>query len=370
MSIDRWQDLRARLVQTKGYVYPLEQWADPAAARREAHAAVRHLLVAAATCIAVALLLWRSSAWRGAVPAIAVLGVVELLGFAWATRTSVDFRDFQPHALAEFFRATPGDYRVHDASHPNSAMSVGSLDIWGYDPFVSARYAEYMAFTQGRQRNEGDAGFVKVDRAHRSFAMLRLQYVLAEEPDRIRVVAGPAQMAPPLPHVGLVHDYEVHRGRGAVLAALGAPAWDPARTVLLEAEPQPAPDPDGRGTVTIRDRSVDHLTIEAELDAPAILLVTDAYADGWRARSADPASDRQYAVMPANHVLRAVPLPAGRHLIRMEYVPPYFRVGAALTMLALTLVLIAGARARRGRRREPPPAAGAAGSPPTGARRT
>jgi hypothetical protein len=354
MSVDRWQDLRAWLVGTKGYSRALQDWADPAAARREAHAAIPRLLVAAVVCAAAALMLRRAPWATNAVVGLVCIGIAEMLGYAWSSRTSFDLRHFHRASLAAFFQAHPGDYRVHDQTVPNSAISVGSQDIWGYDPFVSARYADYMASTQGPDRRSG-ASFVHIDRPHRSFAMLRLQYVLAEEDDRVRVVAGPAQMAPPLPRVGLMRRYEVHAGRDAVLAALDSPGWDPARTVILESEPRPAPDPAGDGTVTIRDESTDHLTIEADLDAPAILLVTDAYSEGWRATPVDADGPQQrYEVLPANYVLRAVPLAAGRHRIRMEFVPAYFRVGLTASLGALAALMIVGGSALSGRRARRP----------------
>jgi hypothetical protein len=354
MSVDRWQDLRAWLVRTKGYSYPLEEWADPDAAYRQAQAAIVGLVIAAATCAVLALLFWTARRSALAVFGIVTLGFVELCVFASTSRMSFDLEALRPPALAKFFEEHVGDYRIHHAQYPNSAMSVGSLDIWGYDPFVPARYADYMAFTQGHAEGPKSGSFLTVTRPHGSFAMLRLQYVLAQNGERVEVVAGPAQMPPPLPRVSLLRDYEVHVGREAMLTAMSSSAWDPKRTVLLESEPEPSPEAAGTGAVDILDESPNHLTIEASLSAPALLLVTDAYSEGWRARPVDSISQQKYLVRPANLVLRAVALPAGHHVIRMEYVPAFFGGGVALSLIGLAVLVLVGGRAfvrcRRGGR--------------------
>jgi hypothetical protein len=136
------------------------------------------------------------------------------------------------------------------------------------------------------------------------------------------------------------------RGVRDVLAALDARDWDPTRTVLLESEPDPPPVAIApEGAVTLRDESTDHLTIVADLPAPAILLVTDAYSRGWHVRSLEPSDQKAYEVLPANAVLRAVPLAAGHHLIRMEYVPDGYRFGVAVSCLAIGALGVAILRA-------------------------
>jgi hypothetical protein len=182
--------------------------------------------------------------------------------------------------------------------------------------------------------------------------MLRLEYVLGQSDDAVQVLAGPPQIPAPLPRLALLRDYAVHPTERDVLTALDSPDWDPTRTVLLESEPHPAPvrGTDG-GTVTLRDESTDHLTIAADLPAPAILLVTDAYSRGWHARAVEDSGQAAYEVMPADAVLRAVPLAAGRHLIRLEYVPDGYRLGVVVSCLALGALGLVGLRAWTSRTR-------------------
>jgi len=64
------------------------------------------------------------------------------------------------------------------------------------------------------------------------------------------------------------------------------------------------------------------------------LVLTDGYAAGWRADAVGPAPQKRYAVLPADHTLRAIPLSAGRHQIRLEYRPRAFTLGIAVTAAA------------------------------------
>jgi len=47
-----------------------------------------------------------------------------------------------------------------------------------------------------------------------------------------------------------------------------------------------------------------------------------------------------YDVLPANRVLRAIPLAAGRHHLRMDFSPAHFRAGVALTSSSLAVLAV------------------------------
>jgi uncharacterized membrane protein YfhO len=105
--------------------------------------------------------------------------------------------------------------------------------------------------------------------------------------------------------------------------------------VILEREPRPPPVVAARqGRATVLRQGTDWLEIEAQVASPSILLVTDAWSPAWRARALEGSSARDYEVMPANYALRAVPLGAGKHRLRLEYAPASFHAGLAVSALA------------------------------------
>ena len=155
-----------------------------------------------------------------------------------------------------------------------------------------------------------------------------------------------------MPQLLLVDRCRVLGNRYAALAAVASPEFKPSEEVILESTPQPWPEPSTNNrTVKLLDSSSDHLTIQADLAAPAVLLVTDSYSRYWKARPLQPGSQKHYAVLPANYCLRAIPLAAGLHHIRLEYAPPAFAVGKWISLASLTAFTVLTGLWLRTRRR-------------------
>ncbi|MGA3182888.1 MAG: hypothetical protein ABSF38_21415, partial [Verrucomicrobiota bacterium] len=111
-----------------------------------------------------------------------------------------------------------------------------------------------------------------------------------------------------------------------ILSTLTNANFDMRDTVILESRPDPAPQPaTEKGAVHLLASSTDSLEIEADVAAPCLLLITDAYSGGWRALARPGSAQARYQILPANYCLRAISLQAGRHLLRVEYSPLGFR---------------------------------------------
>ena len=141
-----------------------------------------------------------------------------------------------------------------------------------------------------------------------------------------------------------MQQYRVLKGRDEIFDAMASRSFDPQQQVILETEPDPAPQPSAdKGTVTLLDSSANQLTVEANLPRPTILLITDAYSTGWRARPLADSVQQTYQILPANYVLRAIPLSQGHHRILIEYSPLGFRVGTWITVITLAGLVVASA---------------------------
>jgi hypothetical protein len=88
--------------------------------------------------------------------------------------------------------------------------------------------------------------------------------------------------------------------------------------------------------------------LTADCAAPATLLRRELFDPGWRAEVDGSA----VAVQPADEILQAVALPAGRSEVRFRYAPPL--IGWACAGAILALAVLAGGlwRGRPARRRE------------------
>jgi hypothetical protein len=205
-------------------------------------------------------------------------------------------------------------------------------DAWGYDPATAARWVDLLAPLLGADARRGDftpTRDLSETRDSPIWPMLRVRRPVPPTTQPWNI--------DPLPRVMLLTNCEVVDGPAASLAAVRAANFDPRRKLILESAPDPAPQTgDGDpGVARVVARTADSLTIDADLARPAILLITDAYSAGWHA-------DPPYRVMPANHALRAIALPAGRHHIVMRYRPTSVRVGMLVSIVAIVASVAVG----------------------------
>ncbi|MEQ1702381.1 MAG: YfhO family protein, partial [Ilumatobacteraceae bacterium] len=107
----------------------------------------------------------------------------------------------------------------------------------------------------------------------------------------------------------------------------------PADTVLLETAPSVQPSGEG-SVVSIDEAEPEDRTIRTDSDGPGLLVIADAYRNGWVAF----VDGVETPVVRADHALMAVEVPAGQHTIRLEYTPPGWPNAWRLSLLALLVV--------------------------------
>jgi len=307
------------------------------------------LVVAAVTLFLFAgLALWLRAGRRPALW-IAALAIAEVFLVARANRDTFDTAKLFVPAVAKSLGLARGEYRIMNPINPNTAMLSGEYDIWGEDPGVTRRYAEFISWTEGRNPDDATQ-YVRFWRFSSLLAMLRLRYA-AVDVNHQMVMFGSG--LPPFRRLELVGAHRVLRGRDAIFRAMAAPGFDPRHEVILEAEPAPPPVAAAKpGSARIVREGSDFMEIEAELSSPSVLVVTDAWTPSWRARALAGSAQASYDVMPANYALRGIPLGAGRHRLRLEYAPASYAIGWWVSALAWLAWLSCGwalwrARARR-----------------------
>jgi hypothetical protein len=296
---------------------------------------LRGALVSAGVGLLGTLLLRAASRRRQALWLLVALAVVEVVVYARVSRGTFRMTvelDHRPAAVNAYREA--GTQRVLETAAPSLiAMGRRHYGSWGYDPVILGRYITYMAWSQGVEAGRllRPTRFVP-HQYHPSHAMLRTRYSILWSEHEV------VEHDDPMPRFQLMDTYRV-LPREQVLSGMADPGFDPRREVILETQPIPAPGPSPGGTqrIWVADQSTDHVDLELELDSPALLLVTDSYSDGWRALALPGSDQQRYEVLPANYVLRAVPLAAGRHHLRLEYSPLAYRVGGGVSAASLAL---------------------------------
>ncbi len=329
-------------VSGESYLFP-QLYSDTEFISQSQKCAATSLGIAATACALFGGILaaarYNSRALFGIIP----LAVGEMLIFVSNARPTSDSSAIVNAEEKKFLADHPGDYRIMNVNNPNTAMIIGAQDLWGYDATVMRRYAEFMTWTQGGDPNNA-MSYVKLVRFDPLFAMLRERYIFAQHGGKFEMEEAPVV----LPHLQLISDYRVLQNRDAIFETMRSETFDPMREVILESEPEPKSiRNNNNGTARITATTTDSLTIEADVEQPSILLITDAYAASWRALSLPGSIQAHYDLLPADYVLRAVPLAAGHHLLRVEYLPIAFAIGKWISLISVVAFLAAVIRYRR-----------------------
>jgi hypothetical protein len=150
------------------------------------------------------------------------------------------------------------------------------------------------------------------------FAVSGAQAAIAGLPEAYRGRTGFVYELPGgLPRAFLVTGYEVLPDSLA-LSRIEDPAFDPNRTVILDAAPDLDVRAEATGQVDWVEREVNAQTLRVEASGPMLLVVADNYYPAWTATIDGEIT----SVLRANLTLRAVRVPTGSHEVRFEYRSP------------------------------------------------
>ncbi|HWB54443.1 MAG TPA: hypothetical protein VG722_09630 [Tepidisphaeraceae bacterium] len=220
----------------------------------------------------------------------------------------------------------------------NQGDLVGYNSIWGYDPAQPGRYTELIAYSQGIRPESLAEYFFTYRLPSRILQLLRCRYILQDSGQNPVLT-----LRDPMPHVKLIGRYVLASDPHSIPAMLDDPRFDFAHVAVLETKPGLAPTTAGAtGNVRLVRQSINDLEIEADLPAPALLLITDSYAPGWHVRALERNPNQAtYHILRADDVLRAIPLAAGRHHIDVYYVPPGLTAGLSLSAAAVLGLAVA-----------------------------
>jgi len=112
----------------------------------------------------------------------------------------------------------------------------------------------------------------------------------------------------------------------------------PLRRTALLAEGEPLESPGCEGsTARVTQAGLSRVEVVLEACGPGYLVLSDSHYPGWEA-TLDGAP---VPVWRANAVMRAGRGPAGAHLVRFDYRPLIFPLGALLSALALGALALA-----------------------------
>jgi hypothetical protein len=291
-----------------------------------------------AAVLATLVALWLAYARRGLprrVIAAAALLIAIDLGAQWATyiATATPERIRGVSAVLAPVDNLPSSHRIlsvlgPDAGshaggsiHVNWVAPLGVRSIYGYNPLLSRHVLEALAAADTRSAPNRSEWPLVTQASHPWYRSLGLRYVIAEAGTPNPDDAEPVWRSPD--HT--VWELRAPRHRAFVTAA--APAHI-THTPLhaLSAVPE--------AEVRFDRDDPDEVVLSVRADAPATVVLTDAWAPGWSV-AVDGGSPRPAAL--AAQAFRAVDIPAGRHTVRWRFSTPGRRLGEALSIVGLVL---------------------------------
>ena len=238
-----------------------------------------------------------------------------------------------------------------------SSMTLRQEALMGNDSVRLKRYMEFIAATQGIPMASVTTD-VSIFRNSPAFQLLRGRYAFVPVEQGFQVVELQRDV---LPRFLVIGNYRVLAERDEVLQTLTAPFFDFRREVIVETKPDFPPQivaPEN--TITVLSSAISRWVVEVETAGPGILLMTDSYAKGWRARALPGSVQSSYDLLPADWAVRGIPLlKPGRHVIEIKYTPPGLALGVGVTLTTLIALAIYAALTLRRRRIVkplPPPA--------------
>ncbi len=169
------------------------------------------------------------------------------------------------------------------------------------------------------------------------------------------------------PRVSVVPAWEVVANEADALRAVLEPTFDPALLAVLESDPEIEPVPRAApGSAASTEPTPESVRIEADAEAPSIVVVRTSFDEGWTATvDGEPAQ-----VLPADGFLLGIPVGPGTHEIALTYRDEAITRGLVLggvvwgaLGLAFAGTLVSERRQRRDRVSQPAPtrAAGPSG---------
>ena len=220
---------------------------------------------------------------------------------------------------------------------PALAMERGTLfqipDVLGYNPVQLPRYWTYIRSTNDNPvfYNASVIGRPTLENAR----LMGVRYVIVPKgfpalPSG-RIVASAddydlVQVYGWEPRVSVLPTWTVAPSAPDALEAIGAPGFDPSRSLVLERDPGMAPTSEGQqGTAAYREASPVDARIAVDAPVPSVVVVRNSYDPGWSAT----VDGRSVPVLAADYLLQGVAVPAGRHTIRLTYRDPDVSRGLA-----------------------------------------
>jgi hypothetical protein len=184
--------------------------------------------------------------------------------------------------------------------------------------------------------------------------LLNVKYLISlralDEPDYSLVLDGPTKIyanADVLPRAFFAEKLLTVANEDEVLRRMEYPSFDPEKTVYISEKESTKllgefiwePDADGEvvfeGQVEFLDYQPNRIDLKTHLNQAAFLVLSDSYYPGWKVL----VNGKEKPLLRVDYILRGVLLENGESRVTFVFAPVTFHIGAAISLMALAIVL-------------------------------
>lgn len=241
---------------------------------------------------------------------------------------------FQDNRVAGFGIATLGGYHAAKPRLYQDLLETNSLYKL---PWLALLNARYWVFSRPVSPTDIPTGW---------YSMLRQVYVGSAGVVYDYGLAMPRAM--------LVGAWSVVPDTGrSVVDSISTVVHNPALFTYLTSDPGiPSGAADSVGSATITRYGLHRVSLDVDAKRPAVLRLADLWYPDWKVT----VDDKPAKLLRADHALRAVAVPAGRHKVEFRFVSQAFTLGLWLSIGSAVLALLLMAAGWWLERRTAPPA--------------
>jgi len=340
LAISRGEKIK--WVETVGQVHQVQAWFRS------------HLLIAGAIC-AMGAILWcllglRKPLLTRLLFPVACMGLMlDLIWFTQKRQPQCDPALYYPRipVLEQTARAKPGRVVSYGGLSPNLASMAGLRDIRGYDAVDPASFVELLA--RAPQLGSNSPSYARTLNFIPKITFfangdIRLPSILDLFGVRYVICRGtPYTQARPLP---ASFDYYVLENTNALpkafiprrvecvpdhderLRRLESPDFNPREIAFVESPVELSRD--CRGEAQILDEIPTRIRIEARMETAGLVVLSDLWDKGWWAYL----DGHNAPILRANHAVRGVLVPRGKHGLEFRYQPQSFTWGVRVASVA------------------------------------
>jgi len=142
-----------------------------------------------------------------------------------------------------------------------------------------------------------------------------------------------------LPRAFVVGDARVIPNTDSALAFMKVRGWDPGQTAVVDRPLGIAmPATPLIDSTVITERNPDKVVVRTTTNRPALLVLSDVYAHGWKAW----VDDRLTPIIITNVAFRGVPVTTGTHTVRFEFDPDALKTGRTISLILFVILVAYG----------------------------